>query len=125
MAYKVVQMVLRGMTFILMVICVLVHSENEDLSSTRHFIMSGVYGGYAAVSLGLLVEAGLFRESDKMVETLFLSLGIVMNFLCLVFALIDFLALSFKTEHMTIGVIGALALIIFVADITLLYSKIG
>lgn len=82
MAYKIVQMVFRGGTLCLMLFGLFFNSEHNDLTSSDHFFMTGVFGSYTIIIFGLLVEAGLQYNSDKFYETFFLSTGIVLNMFC-------------------------------------------
>lgn len=120
--HKLVQMCLRGLSLCLLMICLYYTSESEDIAGSLTFLLCGVYGGYAVVTFGLLLEAGLMQKSDKCVEALFLLCAIILNTMCVVVALYQYYtATTFRRERMmNKGIISILLVVLFSVDLSVL-----
>lgn len=121
MTQFVAQMLIRGMTLCMLMINLFIHSECLELSSINNFLITGILGSYSAITLGLLVEAGLSQKSDVCIERALQTGGIALNFIVFVLALVEFYkkALIFKNENLTSGLLGVLAIILFIIDMCL------
>lgn len=118
MANKMVQMILRGTTLIALLISYLLHSEGEGLV---HFIGSGVLGGFCVVTLGMLVEAGLHKKSDKLVEVALLLSAVLLLSVTSLLLFSEFIHSPYDTRQMTQGVLATLCAALYIIDLILLH----
>lgn len=122
MTYKVVQMCLRAIAFMLLIFALYFNTESEDITTCDYFVLSGVYGGYTVVTLGLLLEAGLHIDSDKLIECIFLVSAIFMNLLSAGLAFIQFYAGGkYRREALHKGLLSVIAGAMYLADIAVLF----
>lgn len=121
MTQFVAQMLIRGLALCMLMANLFVHSECLDLTSINNFIVTGILGSYTIITLGLLLEAGLFQISDLFIERALLVGGIVLNFMVFVLALMEFYqkAFAYRNANMTSGVLGALTIFFYMIDICL------
>lgn len=122
MVLKLVQTGLRGITLTLMLTALIYNSETKDLTSLPHFLMSGVYGSFVIVCVGLLIETALNQSSDIQVISSLLVIGITLNIICCILAFSEFSKSPDKGESSTnvlihLGFISMLGATVFAADL--------
>lgn len=121
MTYKMVQMCVRGFTLTMMLLGLYFNWECYDLTTTLHFILSGVYGSFAIVTLGFLAEAGLYLRSDKFIEVSFLIGGIALNVLCSLLSFMEYYSTNIhKSESINKGFVSLLGVLVYLLDLVLL-----
>lgn len=120
MAPKMVQMIIRGTTLIVLLISYLIHSEGEGLTPASHFVISGVLGGFCVVTLGLLIEAGMNKTSDKFVEAVFLLNAVLLLAATTILLFSIFFNSPYATIHMTKGILSTLCTALYIIDLIFL-----
>lgn len=77
-------MTLRGIVLSLSLVCFFFQSEVEHPSEGHNVIMVAIFGGYAIISFGLLVDTTLDLNSDRGVVVALLAFGALCFSICVV-----------------------------------------
>lgn len=97
-------------------------SECPDLTSLNHFIMTGVYGSIAIVSLGLTMEAGLDIHTDIHIESHLVILAGLFNLVVAVLAFYEYYSGILPiNESMSKGFVSTFSFFICMSDCFVLY----
>lgn len=124
MSYKITHMLIRSLILSIWVICFFFTSEYTDLTRIDIFIMLGSCGGYAIVTLGLLLESGLQVDSNKFLEALYSIGGTLVSLLCALLSLSDYFHVSNKykkVQTMSTSMIFVLNIVFYIGDVILLF----
>lgn len=100
MGHRLFQMCLRVISFMLMIIAMYFNAELQDLTTAPHFLMSGVYGAFIVITMGLLIETALHIDTDVLIEALFLATAVFLNVSCSVISYMEFQTSLQKKESM-------------------------
>lgn len=117
MALKIVHVMLRGTILIALLLSFLLHSEGDGLS---YFIGRGVLGSFCVVTLGLLLEAGLNKKSDKLVEVVLLLSAVLLLSVTSLLLFSEFVDSLHETTQMTKGGLSTLCTVLYIVDLMLL-----
>lgn len=122
MGFKIVQMMIRGFSLMLCTLGLFYNSESTNLTSVTHFLMTGVYGSYVVVTLGLMIEAGIGTYTDEFIETFFLILGVIFNLTTTAVAFYEYYALVMPSQDtMNKGFVSISIMVLFLVDLSVLH----
>lgn len=128
MSRVLVRVCLRGFNLTIMMLGMFIIWECSDLTTTYNFLMIGVYGGYGIVTFGFLLEAGLYQDSDKLIEVSFLISAIALNLLCSVLSFKQFYTKNNEQNHehqfMSRGFLSLLGVVAYSIDLTFILCSI-
>lgn len=117
MTFRMLQMALRSSILFLMLVAISFHWECKRLATPSAFFISGVYGAYIVITMGLLMEISFGRRSNLFIEASLLVGAIVLNVACAVLSFWEIDSCGHKTTVVNKIFVSIFVSLLYMADL--------